>query len=288
MTKTFHISRDMLYNILAILCSIVLIAIPLTSTVSAEHHTTTTRSVLRDGALIRLQSTNTVYAIQIDYVDAYKRYIANSLLSDADRNRIVVIGARTFSNYTPSDLVIEVTADGRIVDGKVYKIEHIMSTASGQSGAYKRHLDITPEQFTAAGFKWNAIFPATTAELNHPYYRLGEPLTATDFGMQPVVRAPETPAPTPEPEPAPQTPTSTPATPADTTAQTGSTPQPTPTNTQQAPQITYYTSKHTNARYYYPEDCTGWRSISPRNLESFDSLDALLARFDRSLSPSCQ
>ena len=251
-------------------------------TPNARNNTSSANSVLQDGTLIRLQGTNIVYAIQIDYVDAYKRYIANALLSATDRNRIVAISSRTFSNYVTSDLVIEVATDGRIVDGKVYKIEHTLSSASGTRWASKRHLDITPEQFEAAGFKWNAIFPVSTAELNHSYYRLGTPYTATEFGMTPVVRTPApTPASTPTPEPA------TPAPQAETQpANQGSSSS--VASPQQTPQITWHTSSHTNAKYYYPEDCAGWKQISPRNLESFDSLDALLAKFDRALSPSCQ
>lgn len=50
----------------------------------------------------------------------------------------------------------------------------------------------------------------------------------------------------------------------------------------------YYTSSHYSAKYYYPESCDGWKSLSEKYLESFDTLEALLAKYNRDLSPQCQ
>ncbi len=50
----------------------------------------------------------------------------------------------------------------------------------------------------------------------------------------------------------------------------------------------YYTSSHYSAKYYYPASCDGWKGLSESYLESFDTLDALLAKYSRSLSPQCQ
>ncbi len=50
----------------------------------------------------------------------------------------------------------------------------------------------------------------------------------------------------------------------------------------------YYTSSHYSAKYYYPEDCSGWKSLSPSYLKSFDSLEDLLKSYpSRALSPQC-
>ncbi len=49
-----------------------------------------------------------------------------------------------------------------------------------------------------------------------------------------------------------------------------------------------YTSSHYTAKYYYPEACDGWKSLSKTNLKSFSSTSALLASYpDRTLSPQC-
>ena len=50
----------------------------------------------------------------------------------------------------------------------------------------------------------------------------------------------------------------------------------------------YYTSSHYSAKYYYPESCEGWKSLSPTYLKAFDSLEALLAAYKRTLSPQCE
>lgn len=50
----------------------------------------------------------------------------------------------------------------------------------------------------------------------------------------------------------------------------------------------FYTSSHYSAKYYYPEACSGWQSLSPSYLKSFDTLEALLASYpSRTKSPQC-
>lgn len=50
----------------------------------------------------------------------------------------------------------------------------------------------------------------------------------------------------------------------------------------------YYTSSHYSAKYYYPESCDGWKSLSEKYLMSFDTLDELLSKYNRILNPQCQ
>lgn len=85
-----------------------------------------------------------------------------------------------------------------------------------------------------------------------------------------VAPSPPTPAPTPVKVTAPVAPQPTPA-PAQVTKSNGK----------------YYTSSFHSSKYYYPEKCDGWKSLSPEYLQSFDSLDALLAKYQRTLSPDC-
>ena len=249
-----------------------------------------------------------VYAIQIDYVDAYKRYIPTYLLSATDRANVIPLSARSFYNYADSNLAIEVTNQGNIVDGRVYTIER--TAINGVQRAYKRHLDITPEQFTAAGFRWNAVFPVTSAELNNPYYILGTPLTAYNFGAVPAIRrtpirrtpvqsAPRThntpsaqtlPTPSVSATPTIPAPSATPTLPTPSTTTTPVVPQGGATSASQpatTSQTIYYTSSHSRAQYYYPADCNRWKEISPSNLVSFPTVEALLAEYDRIPHSSC-
>lgn len=50
----------------------------------------------------------------------------------------------------------------------------------------------------------------------------------------------------------------------------------------------YYTSSHYTAKYYYPEACDGWKSLSESYLKVFNSLSELLVKYpSRTLSPNC-
>jgi micrococcal nuclease len=51
----------------------------------------------------------------------------------------------------------------------------------------------------------------------------------------------------------------------------------------------YYTSSYYSSKFYYPEPCDGWQSLSEKYLESYDSLEALLQVYPtKTLSPQCQ
>lgn len=49
----------------------------------------------------------------------------------------------------------------------------------------------------------------------------------------------------------------------------------------------YYTSSHYSAKYYYTESCSEWKNLSSTYLKIFDSLEDLLSKYDRVLSPQC-
>ena len=50
----------------------------------------------------------------------------------------------------------------------------------------------------------------------------------------------------------------------------------------------YYTSSYHTAKYWYPASCSGWHSLSKAYLETFPTLDALLAKYPgRNESPGC-
>jgi hypothetical protein len=50
----------------------------------------------------------------------------------------------------------------------------------------------------------------------------------------------------------------------------------------------YYTSSYYSSKYYYQASCTKWQSLSATYLVSFNSLQALLAKYpNRTLSPQC-
>jgi len=77
-----------------------------------------------------------------------------------------------------------------------------------------------------------------------------------------------------------------------TTSATAPTISPTPSEPPPTPAQSlakYYTSSYSTSKYYYPADCSGWKSLSPSYLKSFDTLQALLAIYpSKTLSPQCQ
>jgi len=51
----------------------------------------------------------------------------------------------------------------------------------------------------------------------------------------------------------------------------------------------YYTSSYASSKYYYPESCDAWKSLSPSYLKVFNSLQELLAVYpSKTLSSQCQ
>lgn len=74
----------------------------------------------------------------------------------------------------------------------------------------------------------------------------------------------------------------------DTTSASGS------SDTQTAPATVpsgekFYTSSYSTSKYYYPESCDGWKSLSKSYLKYFDSLGALLEAYpSRTKSPQCE
>jgi micrococcal nuclease len=51
----------------------------------------------------------------------------------------------------------------------------------------------------------------------------------------------------------------------------------------------YYTSSYGSSKYYYPDSCSGWKTLTPKYLKSFNSLEELLKAYPtRTLSKQCQ
>jgi micrococcal nuclease len=76
----------------------------------------------------------------------------------------------------------------------------------------------------------------------------------------------------------------------DTTSSNVTTPnentQTTPVSTQSSGK--YYTSSHYTSKYYYPEVCDSWKSLSPTYLKSYNTLEALLSVYpSKTKSPQC-
>lgn len=51
----------------------------------------------------------------------------------------------------------------------------------------------------------------------------------------------------------------------------------------------FYTSSYSTSKYYYPESCDGWKSLTEKYLKSFNTLEELLKAYPtRTKSPQCE
>ncbi len=119
-------------------------------------------------------------------------------------------------------------------------------------------------------YKYQAEFKAAQKLAQANQKGLWSPDTCNGDTTKSATPTTPTPAPTPAPSPTPA-------------------PTPAPTNPTTQSSGKYYTSSYGGSKYYYPQACSGWESLSPSYLKSFDSLSELLAKYpSRTLSPSCQ
>lgn len=82
--------------------------------------------------------------------------------------------------------------------------------------------------------------------------------------------------------------TNSPTVTSNTDATTNTTPTPTPSS-ETSTEGKYYTSSASNSKKYYPQKCSAWENLSKTNLESFDSLSALLEVYpDKTLAEACK
>jgi len=73
-----------------------------------------------------------------------------------------------------------------------------------------------------------------------------------------------------------------------TQAQTTTQPETTTTQTNTGTNK-WYTSSYYTSKYYYPKSCSAWEGLSPRYLEPYDTLQALLDKYPKKTqSPQCE
>ncbi len=121
---------------------------------------------LREGDLIRGPDGIKVYIINDK---GYKRHIFNPVIFNMYGHlkwgNIKEVSQVTLDLYAVSDLY---RAD---IDPKVYSLEEVNEAAGV---AIKHWLDMTPERFLGAGYKWQQVF--TVNEKERDYYETGNPI----------------------------------------------------------------------------------------------------------------
>jgi len=134
--------------------------------------------VIMDGALVKTADNPDVYVIKIEGTKIFKRLILNPQIFNSYGHlrweNIQIVPQVVLNSYTNSQLIIEVNPDGAPVTGRVFQI----SSSPGADMGIKRWLNMTPAQFEAAGFDWDAIYQVNHLEAAETFYPSGTPITA--------------------------------------------------------------------------------------------------------------
>jgi len=103
---------------------------------------------------------------------------------------VKTVSQATLSDYTLSELVIEINPDGSIADPKVYRVRSAANSDVGE----RRWLNITASEFDAAGYDWDSLYHVNHTEASPGFYPTKSPLTYQDIlNEQQGISTPATP-----------------------------------------------------------------------------------------------
>lgn len=123
-----------------------------------------------DGDLVKIADNPDVYIVKLVGVKKFKRLILNPDIFNSYGHlrwdKIKTIDQGAIDAFIPSELVIEVNADGSVADPKVYRVA---STAGSDVGE-RRWLNITAAEFEAAGYDWDSLYKVNHREAAPDFY----------------------------------------------------------------------------------------------------------------------
>ena len=109
----------------------------------------------------------------------FKRLILNPEIFNSyghlSWDNVKTISQAVQDQFTLSDLVIEVNADGSVADEKVYKVSSAPDSDVGQ----KQWLNMTAAQFELEGYDWDAIAKINHTEASEGFYPTGVAITSS-------------------------------------------------------------------------------------------------------------
>src|SRR3989338_7149954 len=133
-----------------------------------------------DGDLIRATGTLDIYIAKLVGAKKFKRLILNPEIFNSyghlSWSKVMDVTAATVAEYTNSNLVLEINADGSVKDPKVYAVTSAASSDVGE----RRHLNVTAAEFEAAGLDWDSLYKVNHTEASPSFYPTMTALTATD------------------------------------------------------------------------------------------------------------
>jgi len=130
-----------------------------------------------DGDLVTTSDSFDIYIVKTVGAKKFKRLILNPEIFNSYGHlkweNVKTVPQATQDEYTLSELVIEVNADGSVADPKVYKVTSAPNSDVGQ----RSWLNTTAVEFEALGYDWDSIYKANHTEASPDFYPTREPLT---------------------------------------------------------------------------------------------------------------
>lgn len=111
-----------------------------------------------DGDLIRTADNPDIYIVKIVGTKKFKRLILNADIFNSYGHlkweNVKTVSQEILDSYMLSELVIEINSDGTLASPKVYRV----SSAPNSDIGTKQWLNLTPLEFEAAEYDWDAIY----------------------------------------------------------------------------------------------------------------------------------
>jgi parallel beta-helix repeat protein len=129
-----------------------------------------------DGDLIRAKDSFDIYIVKLAGAKQFKRLILNPEIFNSYGHlkweNVKTVASSTLAEFTLSEFVIEVNADGTVFDPKVYKVSSAPDSDIGE----RRWLNITASEFTSLGYDWDSIYHINHTEAAENFYPIKPPL----------------------------------------------------------------------------------------------------------------
>jgi len=130
-----------------------------------------------DGDLVKTATNPDIYIVKIVGAKKFKRLILNPDIFNSyghlKWSDVKTAEQATIDEFKPSELVIEVNADGSVADPKVYRVTATPNSDVGE----RRWLNISAAEFETAGYDWDSMYKVNHREAAPDFYPTKTALT---------------------------------------------------------------------------------------------------------------
>lgn len=135
---------------------------------------------MADGDLITTRDNSDIYIVKMVGTKKFKRLILNVTVFNSYGHlkweNVKTVSQEVMNSYTLSELVMEMNDDGSVASPKVYKV----SSEPNSDAGTKQWLNLSPGEFEAAGYDWDAVYGINHREASPDFYPEGTSITVTN------------------------------------------------------------------------------------------------------------